>query len=122
MIAKVAGKLLDVTETGAFKAADTCLKLGAWVVPFCYRRECARIIRQEHDELEARIEEEGIVKSIGTMALRAHCGKLPIDMEEVQNIARIVGPSLERATYQDVFNPHESTLLEHVAPLHDANE
>lgn len=123
MIGQVTGKILDVTETGVVKAADGCMKLGAWVVPFCYKRECARIIKEDQDAATEHEAEVEIVAGIGQLALRARCGKAPLGLEVVQNIARLAGPALQSADYEDAaFNPLEIKWLEHVAPLHDENE
>jgi len=113
--------MLDVTEAGAVKAANTCIKIGAWVVPFCYRIEYGRLIGHDPQAAEEHEEAVDMVKGIGIMAQWARSGKFSLGIEDVQYIAKRVGPELQDVGvgYEDAFSPHDTKLFDHVVPLHD---
>ncbi|MEO6513139.1 MAG: hypothetical protein ABIR37_00485 [Candidatus Saccharimonadales bacterium] len=111
--------MLDLTEAGVVRAAETAVSLGSWVVPFCYRRECARLVENDYTEPKVRRKDEGIVRTIGDMAMIVCRRDIPVETEVIQGIAGAAGPKLHGVGYQDVFAPHEVALLEKLAPLHD---
>jgi hypothetical protein len=122
LIAEATGKVLDVTETGVVKAAETAMSIGAWAIPFCYRMDCHRRIGEAQKILDDPELNSRIVRGIGDLAMLAHCGEIPVETEVIQNIAKAVGPRLHGKGYKDEFDPHSASLLEYVAPLHETNE
>lgn len=121
MITEAAVKMLDVTEAGVVRAAGTGMKIGAWLIPYCYNRECARLAKGSSTEAEIREQEEGIVRGVGEWIISVHRASKGIGQAEVEKVVETIGSTLESVDYADVFDPHRAALLRRIAPLHPDN-
>jgi hypothetical protein len=120
LIAEATGKVLDVTEAQVVRAAETAMSIGAWAIPFCYRMDCHRLINSQRHKPNVRLEEKTMVGGIGTMAIMAHRGDIPVKIEVIQAIAEAVGPTLhDDSGYNVAIDPHTAQVCEKLAPLHN---
>jgi hypothetical protein len=126
LLEKQAGKILDASETAVFKAADTAMSLGAWVVPFCYQREVKRIEDEGHGVDIDREREECIVRGLGQLIIETKRGiHSAISDDQLECIFDAVKPSLRVIQhYDDIsdFDPHMASLLERLSPLYDDSD
>jgi hypothetical protein len=123
MLGREAGKLLDATDYVATQASRRAMSLGAWAVPFCYRKECHRLINARQNEADILKDEEDTLRGIAGMTFQALRGQIPVRIEVIQTIAHAIGPTLhEDSTYSKALgDPHKAEVLNRIAPLHDEN-
>ena len=69
------------------------------------------------------MDEKSMVGGLGTMAIMAYRGDIPVKIEVIQAIAEAVGPTLHDASgYNVAIDPHTAQVCETLAPLHAETE